>query len=206
MKLKTILWILLIALYAVYHFGFRNYGDTALYRINDSIAFELQPATDSFNGVTIRGYRKTSALVRFLCGACEVDYSEIDMPQANYRKDDWVYSGVPEHKTAKTDIVNLRTGETLNVEVPGTSSGPVDLLTLPEYRERGLQAGEQYKLKADFVKANFRPLSTYTGACIWIHIAFAILALFLIFPGLLIAILEAFANDDNDTGSYTDNI
>lgn len=189
--LHRILWLIFIALYAGFHFGFRTGGETQLYRINDRIAFEVATDYDQSlgNGVYIRGYQKTNPLVRFLCGACSVDYDEIDMPQANYIKGDYVYSDVPQHKTAKTDIVNLRTGETLNVNVPGDSP-TVDLQTLPEYRERGLVAGEQYKLKPDYVKANFELLSTYTSRCLWIHLAFGILALFLIYPRLLLYVLE----------------
>lgn len=204
MTLKIVLWILLIALYAVYHFGFREIGGNRLYRINDAIAFELQSETDSFNGVTVRGYQRTNAVVRFLCGACAVDYDEVDMPNAKYIKGDYVYSDNPQHATAKTDIVNLSTGETINVDVPGNHSDGIDLAMLPEYRERGLVADEQYKLRADYVKANFKPLSTFTGTCIWIHIAFGILALFLIFPSILVAILDGLARDDNDIDFYTD--
>jgi hypothetical protein len=206
MKLHTALWLLLIALYAVYHFGFRAVGGTQLYRINEQIAFELLPETDSFNGVTVRGYRPTNALVRFMCGACEVDYDEVDMVSAKYIKGDWVYTDYPQHEQAKTDIVNLRTGETINVDVPVNSPAQIDLTTLPQYRERGLQADERYKLKAGYVKANFAPLSTYTGTCVLVHAVFGVLAFFLIFPRALLAIADAFAGDDNDTSYYTDNI
>ncbi|MGI8639694.1 MAG: hypothetical protein ACR2MG_07045 [Pyrinomonadaceae bacterium] len=175
--------LIFILIYAVFHFGFRTGGETQLYRINDRIAFEVATDYDQTygNGVYIRGYKKTNPLDSFLCGACSVDYDETDMPQANYVKGDYVYSGVPQHATAKTDIVNLRTGETLNVNVPGDSP-TVDLQSLPEYRERGLVAGEQYKLKQDYVKANFELLSTYTSRCIWIHIIFGVLAFFFLVP------------------------
>lgn len=198
--LHRILWLSFIALYAGFHFGFRTGGETQLYRINDRIAFEVAADYDQTfgNGVYIRGYKNNNPLVRFLCGACSVDYDETDMPQANYVKGDYVYSGVPQHATAKTDIVNLRTGETLNVNVPGDSP-TVDLQTLPEYRERGLVAGEQYKLKQDYVKANFEMLSTYTSRCLWIHIAFGILALLLIFPQIFSALMNAFAGDDGSS-------
>jgi len=205
MKIHTVLWLILIALYIVFHFGFREIGGNRLYRINDTIAFELQSETDEFNGVTVRGYHRTNALVRFLCGACEVDYGEVDMPQANYRKGDWVYSDYPQHEAAKTDIVILRTGDAINVDVPGNPSGMIDLQTLPEYRERGLVADEQNKLRADDVKANLEPLSTYTGMCVWIHIIFGLLALLLIFPNILVSILDAFARD-NPSDDWTSNL
>ncbi len=204
MKISIILWLILIALYAGFHFGFRTGGETQLYRINDRIAFEVATDYDQTygNGVYIRGYKKTNPLIRLLCGACSVDYDETDMPQANYIKGDYVYSGVPQHATAETDIVNLRTGETLNVNVP-SDSPTVDLQTLPEYRERGLVAGEQFKLKQDYVKANFELLSTYTSRCIWIHIIFGVLALFLMFPKIFFEFLEmVFRNNPGDPINY----
>ncbi len=196
--------LIFVIIYAVFHFGFRTGGEVQLYRINDRIAFEVATGYDQSlgSGVYIRGYKKTNPLVRFLCGACSVDYDETDMPQANYIKGDYVYSGVPQHATAKTDIVNLRTGETLNVNVPGDSP-TVDLQSLPEYRERGLVAGEQYKLKQDYVKANFELLSTYTSRCIWIHIIFGVLALFLMFPKIFFEFLEmVFRNNPGDPINY----
>ena len=199
MKIYIILWLILIALYAGFHFGFRTGGETQLYRINDSIAFELLSTPNSFDDVTIRGYRRTNPLIRFMCGACEVNYGEVDMLRANYIKGDWVYSATPQFKSFKTDIVNLRTGEALNVDVPNNDESLIALQTIPEYRERGLVADEQYRLKQDYVKANFELLSTYTSRCLWIHLAFGILALFLIFPRLLLFVLEiASGLDPND--------
>ena len=205
MKIYVALWLILIALYAIFHFGFKEIGGNHLYRINDQIAFELQLETDSFNGVSVRGYHRTNALVRSVCGACAVDYGVVDMPQANYRKGDWVYSGFPQHETAKTDIVNLRTGETINVDVPGNRSGLIDLTILPEYRERALTAEPQFKLHSDYVKANFEPLSTRTGTCVFVHIAFGIIASLLIFPKVFFAMMDAYANDNNST-NWTRNL
>jgi len=203
MPTRLILFVLLLlALYAGFHFGFREIAGTKLYRINDRIAFEVQPETDLFNGVTIRGYRPTNAFIRFICGACEADYAEVDMTSAKYIKGDFVYTDYPQHEKAKTDIVNLRTGETINVEV-ADNPPTIDLSTLPEYRERRLPADEKYKLSADYVKANFAPLSTYTGTCVVVHIVFAILAFFIAFPQVLLALINAFASDETDSTSYS---
>ncbi|MEJ7622941.1 MAG: hypothetical protein WKF34_03005 [Pyrinomonadaceae bacterium] len=205
MKIKITLWLILIALYMAFHFGYRTAGSTQLYRINETVAFELHPETDVFNGVTIRGYSQTNPIIRFFCGACQADYSRVDMAHANYIKGDYVYSGYPQNEGPKTEIVNLRTGETLNVDVPDDASGMIDLQTLPEYRERGLVADEQFRLRADYVRANFPLLSTYTGRCLWINFAFMILAFLLTFPGVLLGILDAFASDDDNTFYYSDN-
>jgi hypothetical protein len=203
MRTRLILYFLLLVVYAVFHFGFRTYGGTRLYRIDDRIAFEVMPETDSFNGVTVRGYRQTNPFIRFVCGACEADYAEVDMVSAKYIKGEYVYTDNPQHEKAKTDIVNLRTGETINVEVPGKTAGKVDLMSLPEYRERDLQADERYRLTAVYVRANFPALSTYTGTCILINIGFAALAFLIAFPQILLALVNAFANDDDNTNSYS---
>lgn len=197
MKVRLILWLLLLAVYAVYHFGFREAGGARLYRIDERIAFEVQPETDSFNGVSIRGYRRTNALKSFLCGACEVDYGAVDLPSAKYIRGDWVYTDRPEHEQAKTDLVNLRTSETINVE----AAEKTDLENLPAYRERDLLAGEQYKLTAAYVKTNFTPLSTYTGTCVFAHLLFAALAFFIAFPQIPKRLLDAFAHQED---SYAD--
>jgi len=208
MKIYIGLWLILIALYAVFHFGFRTDGSTQLYRINDKIAFETRPDDDqSLGGVTIRGYRQTNSIISFACGACSAHYSEVDMPQANYIKGDWIYSGFPQHETAKTDLVNWRTGEAVDVDAPADFKFGDDLSKLAAYRERDLKAGEEYKLTQYFVKANFQPLSTFTTRCVWIHIAFAILALFLIFPPLFFWVMEVItrANDPNEPSNYYGN-
>lgn len=193
MKIYIILWLILIALYAGFHFGFRNVGERQFYRINDSIAFELlSKHNPSYNEVTIHGYRRTNPVIRFMCG-CEVDYSESDVLDAQYIKGDWVYWGYPQYSTVKPDIVNLRTGEVLRVDAPENDESLFDLQTIPEYRERGLVKGEQYRLTQDYVKANFERLPTYTTRCLWIHLAFGILALFIIFPRLLMFVLEMIA-------------
>ena len=182
-----------ILIYAVFHFGLRNVGERQFYRINDELAFELLSKRSSYNEVTVHKYRQTNPLIRFMCG-CAVDYSESEMPDAQYIKGDWVYWGYPQYSTVKPDIVNLRTGEVLHVDAPKNDENFTDLQTLPEYRERGLVMDEQYKLTQDYVKANFERLPTYTSRCLWINLAFGILALLLIFPRLLMFVLEMIAS------------
>jgi len=183
-----------ILAYAIFHFGFRTGGATQLYRISNSIAFELQSSPNAYRAVTIRGYRRTNPLISFMCGACAANDSEVDMPRPDYIKGDWVYSGYPQYAVDRIDIVNWRTGEALNVDVPNSNEKLIDLQTIPEYRERGLVADAQYRLEYDYVKANFELLPTYTNRCLWIHLAFGILALFVIFPRLLMFVLETIAS------------
>ncbi len=90
-----------------------------------------------------------------------------------------------------------------NFARPQNDESLFDLQTVPEYRERGLVKGEQYKLKQDYVKANFELLSTYTSRCIWIHIIFGVLALFLMFPKIFFEFLEmVFRNNPGDPVNY----
>jgi len=38
-----------ILAYAIFHFGFRTGGAEQLYRINDRLAFEVQPESENYN-------------------------------------------------------------------------------------------------------------------------------------------------------------
>lgn len=191
MTLKIALWILFFAVYAVFHFAYRAGGDAQLYRINDRIAFELHEANEYTNGIAVRGYRPTNAFIKFICGACQVDYSEVDMVNANYRSGDFVFSDFPQHDKCLIDIVNLKTGEAIDVKPPADFEFHDDLSKLAEYRERGLFADEKFRLNQDYVKGNFEHLSTFTDQCIWIHLIFAVVALFLAFPKIVLWIIEA---------------
>lgn len=205
MKIRIVLSLLLIALYGVYLARFKGsatLGGVQLYRISDRLSFGVRPRDkEPDQSITIQGTRPSSRLASLLCGACQVDYSSVDMPQANLVRGDWVYSDYPQHKSATADIVNLRTSEVLDVDVPGNPTAVVDLQTLPAYRERGLLGDPKDKLTVAYVKAHFASLSTDGGACIGVHLVFGISALLLIFPQILIGLIDLIvrANDPNRT-------
>lgn len=205
MKRYIVLWAILAALYASYHVLYREIGGPKLYRISDGTAFELTSANEFYNGLSVRGYRETPAVVRLACGACAVTYDRIDMPRAAYMKGDWVYSDAPGNAAAKTDILNVRTGQAIDVLIPEGAPSIVDLATLPEYRDRGLVADPALALRADYVKTNFAPLSTFTGSCVLAHVIFGLLALFILFPRPFLALLEGLARgiDQNDSTRYS---
>lgn len=197
------LLLILILLYVVYLVAFKGKIGAKLYRINDQMGFVLRSKEEGLGEhISVTGYRKTSAFVSFLCGSCDIDLVSVNMPLARYIKGDYVYSETPQYQTAKgmakTDIVNLRTGETLTVDVPGDPSGTVDLSALPAYRERELVADPQYQLTRDYVTKNFTPLNVYSGTCITIHLVFGILLAFLIFPPLFFGLIEAIFSGDNN--------
>jgi len=197
------LLLILILLYGVYLVAFKGKIGARLYRINDQMSFMLKSQEEGLGeAIGVTGYRKTSAFVSFLCGSCDTDLFTVNMPLARYIKGDYVYSETPQYQTAKgmakTDIVNLRTGETITVDVPANLSGTVDLSTLPAYKERELVADPQYKLTRDYVMKNFAPLSTYSETCLPIHLGFGIALAFLIFPPLFFGILEAIFSGDNN--------
>lgn len=185
--------------YAVFHFGFRTGGAEQLYRINDELAFEVQPETEHFNGITVHGYRRTSSFVCFICGEYELDDRRVWMTNAKYRRGDFVYTDFPQHERAKTDIVNLRTGEAFEANVPEDFNYGDDLSKLPEYQTRDLTADAENKLTRDYVKANFQPLSSYTSRCVYANLIFAVSALFLAFPKLFIWMIDAFAEANDPT-------
>lgn len=191
--------------YAVFHFGFRQNGDGQLYKINARIAFEMHTPNENFNGVTIRSYRKTNIFVKFICGACEYDGTgTVEMVNVEYRRGDFVYTNFPQHEIIKTGIINTRTGESVEVNVPDDFKYGDDFSKLAEYKQRNLTAGEQFKLDQNYIKANFQPLSTFTNRCLYANLIFAVAALFLAYPKLVLYLLEAIFTSQNphDPANY----
>lgn len=195
--------IFLIA-YSVFHFGFRESGAEHLYRINDKLAFQVQPENENYNGITVHGFKPANKFIALICGACQRDDSRTFMVNVKYRKGDWVYTDFPQHLQALTDIINLRTGETIEADVPADFKFGDDWSKLPEYSERGLIKSDEYKLTQDYVKANFKQLSTFTDRCVLSHVIFGTVALFVAFPQTLVWLVELFvrANDPTDPMNY----
>ena len=196
--------IFFISAYAVFHSGFRTGGTEQLYRINDRLAFEIQPESENYNGVTVHGYKPTSRIVCFICGEYERDDSAVSMTNVKYRSGDYVFTDFPQHEIAKTDIVNTRTGEAVEANVPADFKYGDDVSKLPEYQTRGLVKADENKLAQDYVKANFQPLSSYTSRCAYINLIFAVAALFLAYPKLFVHVIDAIAqaNDPTRTENY----
>ena len=185
--------VIFLVAYSVFHFGFRTGGDGQLYRINNSVAFLLQTPDENFNGVTIRSVSPTNAFVRFIGGAYQVDnQGAVDMPHVNYRQGDFIYTGVPQNEWSTADIINIRTGEIVNADVPKDFKFGDDVSKLPEYKQRGLVKTDENKLTQGYVKNNFEHLSTFTDRCLYAHLIFAVAALLLAFPKVSIALLGAF--------------
>lgn len=182
--------------YAIFHFGFRTGGAEQLYRINDELAFEVQPEAEFYNGVSIHGFEPTNKIIAILCGACQSNSETIFMRNANYRQGDWVFTDFPQHESAATDIVNLRTGETIDANVPADFEYGDDLSKLPEYQTRGLNKSGASKLTQDYVKANFQPLSSYTSRCAYFNLGFFVVGLLLAFPKTAINIMIGLTSDD----------
>ena len=177
--------------YWIFHFGFRTGGAEQLYRINDELAFEVQPEAENYNGLSIHGFKPTNKIIAFLCGACQSDTETFFLANVKYRKGDWIFTDFPQHEQAHTDIVNLRTGEAIIAEIPNAFKYGDDLSNLPEYQTRGLLVSDEYKLTQDYVKANFQPLSSYTSRCVYAHILFFVAGLILAFPKLIFSIVNA---------------
>ena len=183
--------IIFILIYAVFHFGFRAGGAEQLYRIKDRLAFEVQPESENYNGLSIHGFKATNKIIGFLCGACQTDDESIYLANAKYRSGDWIFTDFPQHEQAQTDIVNLRTGEAIVANVPADFKYGDDLSKLPEYTTRGLVKSDENRLTRDYVTANFQPLSSYTSRCAYVNVLFVVFGLLLAFPKLIFFIIDA---------------
>jgi len=186
-----------LTIYAVFHFSFRTDGAEQLYRINDKFAFELQPGSETFNGVSIQGYESTGKTIAFLCGACQTNDESVFLANAHYRYGDWVFTDFPQHEQAATDIFNLRTGEAIIAEIPADFKYGDDLSKLPEYQTRGLVKSDENKMTQEYVAANFQPLSTYTSRCAYTNFGFVIAGLILAFPQLILWLIRAIIQSAN---------
>ncbi len=193
--------LMFILIYAGFHFGFRAGGAEQLYRINDQLAFEVQPETENSNGVSIHGFEPTNKIINFMCGACQTNDEAVFLTNAHYRQGDWVFTDFPQHEQAATDIVNLRTGEAIIVEIPGDFDYGDDLSKLTEYQTRGLVVSDENKMTQEYVVTNFHPLSTYTSRCAYINFLFGIAGLILAFPSLIFWIIEAIIDSANPFSS-----
>lgn len=191
--------IIFLVAYSIFHFGFREVGAGRLYRINDRLAFEVQPENENYNGITFHGYKRTNRFICFFCGEYEPEDRFVWMVNVKYRRGDWVYTDFPQHEQAKTDIVNLRTGEAIEVNLPEGFTYGGDISTLPEYQERGLVKADEFKLDQTYVKANFEPLSTFTDRCLYAHLIFAVAALFLAYPKMFLHVINALAEANDPT-------
>jgi hypothetical protein len=198
----SIVAVIFLVAYAIFHFGFRSGGEGRLYRINDRIAFELNDPAEFYNGIAIRSYHRTNAFVRFICGDCELDSKgDVDMVNVNYRQGDFVYTDVPMHEIALTDIVNVRTGEAVNVAAANNFKNGDDVSKLDEYRIRGLAPAQENRLTQEYVTANFAGLSTFIDRCLYANLIFAAVALILAFPTLWLEVAAGmFDGDGNDSG------
>lgn len=160
-----------------------------LYKINDSLAFEIQP-----NHISVVSYEKTSGLYSF---AGDYQHTPVDAPgsvfvvSADYQKDDYVYTSFP---MGRTSIVNIKTGETvgklINADTMGPDGKPVDASQLPEYRQRGLVFADQYKLTNAKIMTQYPPLNTYNDNLFTVQLAFGLIFVLLTLGGIPLGIAQ----------------
>ncbi|HWR38996.1 MAG TPA: hypothetical protein VN611_05820 [Patescibacteria group bacterium] len=154
-----------------------------LYKINDSLAFELQ------NGrISLVSYEKTSGLYAL---AGEYQHTPVDAPgsvfmvSADYQQEDYVYSANP---MGRTTIVNVKTGEKVGQLVKADPLAadykPVDARQLPEYRQKGLVFEEQYKLTLGKISEKYQRLYTYSEKLFVLEMAFMLIFFILALAGI----------------------
>ncbi|WP_346353367.1 hypothetical protein [Azotosporobacter soli] len=171
-----------------------QYGVYQLYRIDDSLAFEVGSGY-----LSLVSYQKTAGIYA-LAGEYEHAPNEgenVFMPGVDYLKDDYVYSSFP---MGKTSIVNLKSGERIGRLVGadvlnGAEFKAVDAAELPEYRKRALLFEERYKLTPEKVRATYPPLDTYNERVFIVEMAFG-----LVFSLLLLAGIPLFFRRGQENG------
>jgi len=175
-----------------------EYSVYQLYKINDSLAFEVGRGY-----VSLVSYQRTSGIYA-LAGDYEHAPNEgknVFMVSADYLKDDYIYSTFP---MGKTTIVNLKSGETVGKLVDSDPLNdpdfkPIDASQLPEYRQRGLVFEDRYKLTPEKVKAEYPVLSTYNERIFIVEMAFFCIFILLVMAGIpiLLHTVRRQVNDQN---------
>jgi hypothetical protein len=147
----------------------RNYDNT-LYKIDNRRAFNVRvsdsPGFDSFSVVN---YRRDFSPLGWVCGSCVLDGGVINV--IDYRKGDLVYTDMPH--LMGTDVANLATGETFDVDAPEPPPGQtVDPAQIALYRELGLTFDEQYKLSVANISSSLERLPARAESCVVFQLAF----------------------------------
>lgn len=164
-----------------------EYSVYQLYKINDSLAFEIGKGY-----ISLVSYQKTSGIYA-LAGDYEHAPNEgknIFMAAADYLKDDYIYSTFP---MGKTTIVNLKSSEIIGKLVDKDSLNDpdfrlIDASQLPEYRQRALVFDDRYKLTPEKIKASYPILNTYNERIFIVEMAFFCVFILLLMAGIPIVV------------------
>lgn len=163
--------------------SFTQYSTYQLYKIDDTLAFEVQNER-----VAVVSYEKTSGLYAL---AGQYQHAPVErpgsvfMPSADYRQGDYVYSAYP---AGQTTIVNMRTRETVGAQVPAAVMAErgwlIEVSQLPAYRERGLTAAEEQHLTPALIAAQYPPLPTYNENLFVVQMAYYLVFAVLLMGGI----------------------
>lgn len=160
------------------HVSLPNQHRYYLYKINDSMAFEI-PEDKSY--VSIIGYEKTTGLYA-LAGEYRHNGDTIFMPTTEYKLEDYLYTRYP---TSKTTIVNIKTGEVFGKQAEDIS---IDNNIPQKYEELGLKFEDKYAITPNDVINNFQELNTYDENIFIIVMAFALVFTIMLFAGIPIVL------------------
>lgn len=157
-----------------------------LYKINDSLAFEVNK-----DRVSLVSYEKTSGIYVF---AGDYQHAPADaansvfMVSADYQKGDYIYTEFP---IARTSIINITSGEKVGPLVAVDAMSTVKVAELPEYRQRGLEVADQYRLTSEQILAKYPGLPTYNENVFIVQMAFGLILLLLLLGGIPILFSRA---------------
>lgn len=160
------------------HVNLPNQHRYYLYKINDSMAFEI-PEDKSY--ISIIGYEKTTGLYA-LAGEYRHNGETIFMPTTEYKFGDYLYTRYP---TTKTTIVNMKTGEVFWKQIEDTT---VNNSIPPKYEELGLKIEDKYTITPNDVINNFQELNTYDENIFIIVMAFALVFVIMVLAGIPIIV------------------
>lgn len=160
------------------HVNLPNQHRYYLYKINDSMAFEI-PEDKSY--VSIIGYEKTTGLYA-LAGEYRHNNDTIFMPTTEYKLGDYLYTRYP---TSKTTIVNIKTGEAFGKQAEDIS---IDNNIPQKYEELGLKFEDKYAIAQNEVIKNFQELNTYDENIFIIVMAFALVFAIMALAGIPIVV------------------
>lgn len=160
------------------HVNLPNQHRYYLYKINDSMAFEI-PEDKSY--ISIIGYEKTTGLYA-LAGEYRHNGDKIFMPTTEYKLGDYLYTRYP---TSKTTIVNIKTGEVFGKQAEDIS---IDNNIPQKYEELGLKFKDKYAITPNEVINNFQELNTYDENIFIIVMAFTLVFIIMLFAGIPIVV------------------
>ncbi|MBL8714870.1 MAG: hypothetical protein JNL79_02695 [Myxococcales bacterium] len=153
-------------------FSFGRQHDKQLYVVDDRRAFEVWGFGGPHPSISIVKYGDAFPLFR-LCGACQTKGGIFS--NARFQKGSWIYTDMPWIKGPAA--YDLATGELVTLTVPAPKDSKIDPEDVPFYAEHGFTFAAKYRLDADKLSEDYKPVTTVNEMCVVLQAAgFIVLA------------------------------